>query len=456
MKRRDFLRLGLTGAAGALVQTAHRPPVARVNGGINVSPLRRLETNTGFTPPLIIPKLVDLQMKLVYELGFEQLRTTISFENFGANFLAAIPYVRAPARSGRCGGYRGPIRWRRARSSHHQRRHAGRSARNLRAHLWRLRSCGFGEHRSAEALLGTTRAVGRRRSRSSSRPAGFRGRVVPPGCCARARWVSSITEAGFDQTRSRAGGAAIWSISNLELVGRAFFDRVQGRVERTEGRADVRAAFRFAQYFVATARTSQEWQPGVERFLRDHRVGLTFFGRRFRFARSSESAEAVLPLTRRANELGYNERRVYDIDGLRALRERLSLSPAGVELADSIDALYLAEIRERNVPQLGFEVAQTTDELTGSESNAYSVFIAGPWRLAWPFSRGEARTEFARLEWVTRDQRFPSLGMEDALARAHRNRRAQPAAHPPCPLGEPSSDAQRVGVSHPAWAAMER
>lgn len=95
MKRRDFLRLGLTSAAGALVQPAHRPPIPRVNGGINVSPLRRLETNAGFTPPLIIPKLVDLQMKLVYELGFEQLRITISFDNFGPNFLAAIPYVRA-------------------------------------------------------------------------------------------------------------------------------------------------------------------------------------------------------------------------------------------------------------------------------------------------------------------------------------------------------------------------
>ena len=34
-------------------------------------------------------------MKNLYELGFEQLRITISFEHFGPDFLAAIPYVRA-------------------------------------------------------------------------------------------------------------------------------------------------------------------------------------------------------------------------------------------------------------------------------------------------------------------------------------------------------------------------
>ena len=66
-----------------------------MNGGINIAPLRRLVTNAELTPPIIIPELVDLQMKLLYDLGFEQMRITISFELFGANFLAAIPYVRA-------------------------------------------------------------------------------------------------------------------------------------------------------------------------------------------------------------------------------------------------------------------------------------------------------------------------------------------------------------------------
>lgn len=95
MNRREFLRWSLSGAGAALGKSAPHPPIPRVNGGINVSPLRRFEPNTSFTPPIIIPKLIDLQMKLLYELGFEQMRITISFERFGPNFLAAIPYVRA-------------------------------------------------------------------------------------------------------------------------------------------------------------------------------------------------------------------------------------------------------------------------------------------------------------------------------------------------------------------------
>lgn len=96
MKRREFLRLAMTAAGSGIVQTAPAPPpVPRVNGGINVFPVRRLEPNAGLEPPIIIPELVDLQMKLVYELGFEQMRMTINFESFGPDFLAAIPYVRS-------------------------------------------------------------------------------------------------------------------------------------------------------------------------------------------------------------------------------------------------------------------------------------------------------------------------------------------------------------------------
>jgi hypothetical protein len=85
--------------AGRLV--ASQPPrtgpvvVPRVNGGINVQPLRRLDSSAGFTPPLIVPELVDAQMAAIYALGFEHIRVTLSFDRFGPDFLAAIPYVRA-------------------------------------------------------------------------------------------------------------------------------------------------------------------------------------------------------------------------------------------------------------------------------------------------------------------------------------------------------------------------
>ncbi len=97
MRRRQFL--GLLAAAGAPRAGAQLPallpPVPRVNGGINVQPLRRLERAPAGALPLIEPELVELQLRAVYALGFEQLRVTLSFNRFGPDFLAAIPYCRA-------------------------------------------------------------------------------------------------------------------------------------------------------------------------------------------------------------------------------------------------------------------------------------------------------------------------------------------------------------------------
>jgi hypothetical protein len=69
------------------------PTLPRVNGAINIQPLRKLQP--GDPGPDIVPALVDLQMRALYELGFEWVRVTISFSRFGPDFLAAIPYVRA-------------------------------------------------------------------------------------------------------------------------------------------------------------------------------------------------------------------------------------------------------------------------------------------------------------------------------------------------------------------------
>ncbi len=222
--------------------------------------------------------------------------------------------------------------------------------------------------------------------------------------------VSRIrTEAGFDQTRSRLGSSGVWNIADIELDGTFHVDRITQRLGRTEALAELGVTIRMAGNFVVTGRTLQQWQPGVERFVRDYRGALTFFGRRFRFARQSEAAAEVLQLVGRANELGYNERRVYDVESLRALRERLSISPARADLAEAVKTLYLAQVRERNVPQLGFEFATTTDEAAGSETDTYRIFVGVPWCLAWPFTHSKERVEFLRIDWVLGDERFPSI-----------------------------------------------
>ncbi len=116
MDRRRFIRLaagvpvGLAGCLGpgcardgSLVPGAGAPSptpspgnegvvVPKVNGGINLQPLRRLDPRD--PDPTIVPDLVTLQLGAVYELGFDGLRVTAPFSD-RANFLAAIPYVRA-------------------------------------------------------------------------------------------------------------------------------------------------------------------------------------------------------------------------------------------------------------------------------------------------------------------------------------------------------------------------
>jgi hypothetical protein len=69
-------------------------PVPKVNGGINVHPLRRLDSDPAEQDPIIVPDLVALQVRAVYELGFDGLRITAPFGD-RSSFLAAIPYVRA-------------------------------------------------------------------------------------------------------------------------------------------------------------------------------------------------------------------------------------------------------------------------------------------------------------------------------------------------------------------------
>jgi len=66
--------------------------VPKVNGGINVAPLRHLDPLD--PDPAILPDLVALQLRTVYELGFDGLRTAAPFGDRN-NFFAAIPYVRA-------------------------------------------------------------------------------------------------------------------------------------------------------------------------------------------------------------------------------------------------------------------------------------------------------------------------------------------------------------------------
>lgn len=72
------------------------PPifVPKTNDGINVHPVRRLDPDANPRELVIVPELVALQLRAVYELGFDGMRLTAPF-GARANLLGAIPYVRA-------------------------------------------------------------------------------------------------------------------------------------------------------------------------------------------------------------------------------------------------------------------------------------------------------------------------------------------------------------------------
>ena len=50
--------------------------------------------------------------------------------------------------------------------------------------------------------------------------------------------------------------------------------------------------------------------------------------------------------------------------------------------------------------------------IAGAETTTYRVLVGIPWRLAWPFSRGEDRVELLRVDWILHDTQYPSVGRE--------------------------------------------
>ena len=232
------------------------------------------------------------------------------------------------------------------------------------------------------------------------------------------------TEGGIENEVQRVQAGAIFYRGGFQLDSTFAYSDSTGRLAAWEGLGVVGLSAEVGSFLVARAFTSNRWEPGVKRFEQDNRVGLTFFGRRHHFFRGGQVGQRVLDVTRRAYQLGYNERRVYDVDGLRALRERLALSSMRNELAVDLDDLYRAEVSERNVPQAGFEIARHSNDIEGVSSWIYRVFAAVPWRIDWPFTRSEDRVDFIRVDYTHQDLDFSDrsdlareLALEVALNR---------------------------------------
>ncbi|HEY7697814.1 MAG TPA: hypothetical protein VIE88_05325, partial [Vicinamibacteria bacterium] len=200
--------------------------------------------------------------------------------------------------------------------------------------------------------------------------------------------------------------ATLWNPRRFELDFALSYESRSGRLSAKELTASLAIDGEVFSHLLAHASTLQRWEPGVLRFEEDYRFGATYFGRRHRFERRSEASARILELQKKANALGYNERRVYDLEGLRRFRERLGLSPARHELREALDELYRAQVRDRNVPQIGFEVALGEDSILAVKRHAYRAFVGVPWPLRLPFLRSEDAVEFLAAEFIIRQDDY--------------------------------------------------
>jgi hypothetical protein len=214
------------------------------------------------------------------------------------------------------------------------------------------------------------------------------------------------TEAGFDLDVERYRFAALWNPDRFQIDGGLSYESTSGRLAARELTASLGIDAEVTSRVVAHASTLQRWEPGVLRFEEDYRFGATLFGRRHRFARRSEASARVLELQRKANAHGYNERRAYDLEGLRRFRERLGISSSRLELKEALDELYRAQVRDRNVPQLGFEVETGEDSILSVERRGYRAFVGIPWPLRLPFLPDEDAVDFLQAELIVRHEDY--------------------------------------------------
>ena len=209
----------------------------------------------------------------------------------------------------------------------------------------------------------------------------------------------------FDRDRVGTEVAYYWP-RGVRLQGELAYDRDRGFIPSATRTAGLGVEAQLSPRLVAHGGFTGRSELDLGSVEEDYRVGITLFARRHRFDRAGEAAARTLDLARRAAGMGYNERRVHTLDGRRAMRERLSLSARRGELADEIEALYQAQVQDRNVPHLGVEWVREKDPVFGSVRTTLDIFAGLPWRPKWPFRTGDDVVEFLGFGYSFIDRDF--------------------------------------------------
>ena len=204
-----------------------------------------------------------------------------------------------------------------------------------------------------------------------------------------------IDSGGRQLDRDRVGTEVVYYWPRgVRLRGELAYERDRGFIPSTSRTAGLDVEAQLSPHLVAHAGLISRTELDLGSVEDDYRVGITLFARRHTFDRGGDAAARTLDLVRRAATLGYNERRVHTLDGRRALRERLSLSAHRGELADEIEALYQAQVRDRNVPHLGVAWFRERDPVFGLARTTLDIFAGLPWRPGWAFRSGNDVVDF--------------------------------------------------------------
>ncbi|HET7293645.1 MAG TPA: hypothetical protein VFM88_14570 [Vicinamibacteria bacterium] len=204
----------------------------------------------------------------------------------------------------------------------------------------------------------------------------------------------------LDEDRDRVSAAVVVSPRVAQLAASLTTEGVKGRFGRRQWLVETQNAVELGPRVVLSQslRTRSEAVIGVF----DFRLGggLTLFGRRHTFPRSGEAARRMRQLAYRAQDLGLFEDRSADDDSRRSFRERLALSPHREELAEDLRGLHAAQVAERNVPVLGFNLSRGFNDTNGSSDWRYVVSAGLPWPPTPPWAGREEAVEFLTLEYA--------------------------------------------------------
>jgi hypothetical protein len=222
----------------------------------------------------------------------------------------------------------------------------------------------------------------------------------------------ATTAAGDENRVDTAQASLVAQVARAEITAFTLFEDTEGRFPRREGEADLRLRLPLLPRLLLEADGRSRFDVGAGSLGHSYGAGLTWFGRRFTLPRAGRVASSSLALARLATQAGEYEFKVFGDEALREQRERLSLSRRAPEFRSAMAAVYRAQVEERAVPLIGFELRHRDDVFTGERTKQAGLLLGMPWPPAWPWSSREDAVPFLKLElehaWVTTASHFRS------------------------------------------------